>query len=138
MTATAQPRNWRARVTGWIVFHGKQLGMLPENAVNWSALPGRAHKVIVPLADELRSAAEKATENGDARAVRAVERIINRRIWNALTPLAGRELGKYQQLNFDPYASPESTREWCARLDRELEQSAAAMAITQQRRTHTG
>lgn len=114
-----RPRNWRNTIQSWLVFHAKALKLLPEGETTAARLPKHVLDVVAPLCDELLQAVS-ANAVHYAQIENVLERIINLRLWNALTPFSSVKLGAYQELDFDPYDSPESTRRWVDDLDRAM------------------
>jgi hypothetical protein len=139
MTAPAPldvQRRWNRVITTTLVRHAVLLQLLPGTATGYAALPTDCLKRVQPLIEELHLAA-CAHRESDPRSLRALERIINRRLWNELVPFSKRRVGAFQQLDFDPYRNAATTREWCARLDADLAQSAATL-VASRPRTLTG
>jgi hypothetical protein len=111
--------NWHTTIHARVLADAKLLGLLPERETTFASLPKKILDALLPELVSLEKAATGSV-NEHRKTIAAMERIIARRVWNALTPFSTKALGRFEQLDFDPYATPAATRDWCSRLDAAL------------------
>lgn len=98
--------HWNSVITATLLRHAVLLELIPLGETSPAKLPPRSHDVIGKLCKELLEiACESQTKH--PKLMGRIERVINKRLWNALAIFSAKHLGQWQQLEIDPYPAVE-------------------------------
>lgn len=107
---------WTSVIRDTVLRDAKLLKILPESETSTAKLPEHIHGTVGPLCKQLLEHACEAQIAAPKASTARIERHIAAQIWNALKVFSPVKLGAHQQLEFDPYLTPESTSQWADRL----------------------